>query len=528
MNFLIRQRTLFEAAGIFALGLFLFTVGLKQQEIIGFESRFYLFALEMWRHGVGWFPTTYGVYYPDYPVTATLIIYACAKVFGGLNKFVAVFPSALAAAVTLAVTYLIGALHSRRLGWCAVFFMLMTNTFVMEARTISPDQYVGMVTALSFYFIYTAQLLQKNKRLWIVPFLFIAGFAIRGPIGLIVPAGTVCIFYLCDKNFKQFFVMGVMAFLVLCFCSAVLFGVAFHVGGMSFVQDVLRMQVSGRLQDASLPWYFYFTESLGAYAISYPAAILVALGLLQKSDSNARRFNFKLVGWAVVILVGLSIPAGKKIRYILAFTPALALLCASLFSDVQTQKYLVRLRWCLVQFFYFLPMICFIVLCVANYKAQQKGLSLEFPFYKLLWIFFVLSLANYFLRKNDLLIVGIAALTFMLSYIMVVEPVNLKLNQTRNFVRKIEDLRHQQHAALVFYQENPDGLPIKYIVNMPQEEKPVFISTPQSLEQFSTPALYITDPDYFVKLPAATSALFKIIYSGHVGHDMVLVFQPHE
>jgi 4-amino-4-deoxy-L-arabinose transferase-like glycosyltransferase len=285
------------------------------------------------------------------------------------------------------------------------------------------------------------------------------------------------------------------------------------------------MQVSGRLQDAQLPWYFYFTESLGAYAISYPVAILVALGLLQQPDGDARRFNIKLVGWAIVILVGLSIPAGKKIRYILAFTPALALLCASLFSEAQTRTYLARLRWCLFQFLYLLPAMCFIVLCIATYKAQQKGLSLELPFYKLLWLFFVLGLANYFLRKKEILIVGIAALTFMLSYIMVVEPVNLKLNKTRDFVSKIEDLRHQQHAALVFYQENPDGLPIKYIVNMPQEEKPFFISASAGLEQFTQPAFFITDPEYFAKLPPATSALFKVIYSGLVGHDLVLVFE---
>ena len=42
-----------------------FTYGwLKPAEIIRFESRFYLFALEMWRHGISWFPTSYTIPIP--------------------------------------------------------------------------------------------------------------------------------------------------------------------------------------------------------------------------------------------------------------------------------------------------------------------------------------------------------------------------------------------------------------------------------------------------------------------------------
>ncbi len=60
-----KRRALLDAVIIFFTGLLLFTIGLPHQEIIGFESRFYLFALEMWRHGVSGFPTTYQNSYPD-------------------------------------------------------------------------------------------------------------------------------------------------------------------------------------------------------------------------------------------------------------------------------------------------------------------------------------------------------------------------------------------------------------------------------------------------------------------------------
>src|SRR3989344_2953414 len=106
-----------EAFFIFCLGLLVFTIGLSNQEIIRFEARFYLFAVEMWRHGLTWFPTTYQQPYPDYPVTGTLFIYLFSKLFGNLNKLTAVLPSAIASAMVLATTYLIGALHSRRWGF---------------------------------------------------------------------------------------------------------------------------------------------------------------------------------------------------------------------------------------------------------------------------------------------------------------------------------------------------------------------------------------------------------------------------
>src|SRR5437899_1651272 len=112
-----------DAIWIFLGGLFLFTMGLHHQEIIGFESRFYLFALEMWRHGFTGFPTTYQEPYPDYPVSSTALIYLSAKLFGTLNKWVAVFPSAVASASTLSATYLIGALQERRWGFYSVGFL---------------------------------------------------------------------------------------------------------------------------------------------------------------------------------------------------------------------------------------------------------------------------------------------------------------------------------------------------------------------------------------------------------------------
>lgn len=314
---------------IFLAGMLLFTLGLSSQEIIGFEARFYLFALEMWRHGPTWFPTTYQHPYPDYPAMSTYLIYLASALFGHLNKLTAVLPTAIASTLTLCVTYLIGARFGRRWGWCGVFFLLLTLTFVVEARTISLDQFVTLITVVCFLLLEKA----TRIRLGLIGALLILSFAFRGPIGIVIPTAVMCVSCLLDKNYKRFFVIGFSALFLLFFCSALLMLLAYIEGGVSFVQDVWRMEVASRLHDVkTLPYTFYFTECLGAYAITYPLVILVLVGSFTLPSSPQRKLLFKCIAWVAVILLGLSIPVDKKMRYVLAIAPALALICAFLYN----------------------------------------------------------------------------------------------------------------------------------------------------------------------------------------------------
>jgi 4-amino-4-deoxy-L-arabinose transferase-like glycosyltransferase len=520
---------------IFLTSLFLFTVGLSHQEIIGFESRFYLFALEMGRHGPRWFPTTYGVSYPDYPVTSTLLIDGVAKIVGHLNKWVAVLPTAIAAALTLSVTYAIGALHDKRWGLLAVFFMLLTNTFVMEARTISPDQYIVLITTFSFYLIYSATMLNKSGRLYFIPILLLLGFACRGPIGLVVPAGVVCLFYLLEKNYKQFFVMGLSAVILLAAGCLVLLGVAHFIGGTSFVMDVWHTEVSGRMQDAYLPWYFYFTESVGAYALTYPLAMLVLVGVMwRRSEIPVRdvKLLLKLTAWTLVILIGLTIPAGKKIRYILAMTPALALISAALFVIPLRGRYWYYLQKIVSGICLFLPLLCLLLIGLAwwishhgNAMALDIWNNVEPTACWAVVMLSILQIVQLMKRHRMLWIVGGAALTFCLSYMLLVEPVNIALNTSKDFVSAVEAARIQHHAKLVFYQENPDGTPIKYVASMTQEAQPIFISTPEKLLAMRANAIFIADPQHYAALPKTILQSAGIIYSGSVGHNKLVAFE---
>ncbi len=74
-----------QSLSIFLLALLLFTLGIWDQTAQGFDGRWWLFLEEMFRHGPGFFATTYGEPYPDYPGTATFLSYLFARLLGAPN-----------------------------------------------------------------------------------------------------------------------------------------------------------------------------------------------------------------------------------------------------------------------------------------------------------------------------------------------------------------------------------------------------------------------------------------------------------
>lgn len=529
-----KDRNFLEPAGLFFASFLFFTWGLGNEEIIGFESRFYYFALEMWRSGFTWFPTTYHHPYPDYPVTSTLLINIFAKIYGGLNKFVAVLPSAIAASLTVSLTYMIGALYSKRWGIFAVFFMILTIAFLRNARSIALDMYPTLATACCFYIIHSANLLKKkNRAFWIYLFL-IFGFAFRGPIGLIIPAGVICTYYVLDKDYKRFFFTGVMAFLLLFLCLIILLTLAHHVGGNAFLLDVLHMEAFGRIDNAYLPFYFYFVNSFTSYALSYPIAWLVLIGLYQYTKrpySPELKFLIKLAGWALVILLGMSIPGDKKIRYILPMTPAIALIAAYLFITPNKEKFFKIIQEILVKLFLYLPAIFLLGTELVFHYAKVNKFFFQIAYWHVAFILIAMQLFSFLIvyqyidkkKLLELLLAMMATFTVMYIYLFVIEPVELYFDRAHDFVAAVEDERLKKHAILVFYKEKPDGLPIKYLLNAPREEKPIFVNDANQLSNFSQPVFVVTSVSYFVDLPNSIKSKFRIVATDMLGHVKVIV-----
>lgn len=531
------SRHFFEVAAIFCLGLLLFTWGVGSQEVIGFESRFYLFALEMWRSGFHWFPTSYHEYYPDYPATSTLLICIVASFMGGMNKLAAVIPSATAAALTMVMTYLIGCQQNKRWGLYAVFFLLMTIMFVKSARSISLDMYTALFTTCCFYYIYTSDLKQEPYASGIIYLFLLLSFAFRGPIGLVIPAGVICMYYLQGANFKNLFFSGAFALLLLIFSMLFLLTIANGVGGDEFVQSVLTMEIFGRMDKSHLPIYFYFTTCMRDYALSFPLAAIVLLGVMYYEQrlhfhSSELKLLLRLFGWIIIILIGMSVPGDKKIRYVLAIAPAAALMTAYIFVASKGERYFFWLRWVLVRLLLFFPLLLFVGLRTVMSHAAQHQIDFQINYLLVTQILFIgLGLNGFFyvcfVKKEawrDTGILAVCAASFMLCYILVVEPIEQYLDRTQEFVLEVESARKHNHAKLVFYKETKDGLPIKYLINMPSEEKPYFIDHPRDLSMFNEPAFFVTSESYYKSLSPAEAAQFRVIARDSLGHVPVVIF----
>jgi len=504
-------------------GLLLFTLGLWHQEFTGFETRFAVFAKEMLRLGPSIFPKTYGAPYPDYPATSTLLIWLCSLPFGEVNKFTAILPTAIASAIILALTYCLLSYVSRAWGFIAVCFELLTATFLIEARAISLDQMLTAITLGCFILIYRRDMpnITRSRFTFVWIFILLAlGFSIRGPMGIVIPTGVICSYYAITAQWRTLIAFGIATTTLLVGCWFAMLSLARIEGGESFVADVIRMQVTGRLSGGEdmPPRYYYFVNSLGNYSLSFPFALVsmcvvmksawphLNIPLLKKPTTvqwdPALRLATLMAGWFAVVLIGLSIPEAKKARYLLPAVPAMAALAAYIFI-AQGNKLLAFCYQLLQKILFAIPALLIAVTLYAYQYVTQHQLSFELPKNILLfvlgaclliqiWLMFVIKKVD----TRDRVFALIAVIAFWSLNVLLREPVDIQLHSTRNFVQAVEHIRQQTPAPLAMYNISQDSLAIAYHVNVDGEFKPTFTYSAQQLTKLSPPFyLLISDAD---------------------------------
>jgi len=527
-----------EVLCLWILALIVFMFGIWKQPFVNFETRFAVFAQEMLRHGPSLFPTTYGQPYPDYPVTSTILIWLFSLPFGQITKFSAVLPTALASASIIAVTYQLFAQYSKRWGILAVCLEFLTMTFLAESRSISVDQMLSAITLYAFYITnksYLSDLALPTKRLLL---LLVAGFLIRGPIGIVLPAGVVLSHLLWTSERRVIIRFAARSAVVLIACSGILLGLATIYYGQAFAIDIIKMQAVGRFAEP-LPSskFYYFTNSLGNYALSYPIAVMVAFGTLLgrfKLNTTVSKGHVSIVilllAWIAIVFVGLSIPETKKARYILPAVPALAGLASYVFINTEL-PFLKWVRRCVELVLLSLPLVATVFLFLKREALRECGLDpgLSISIFALLFLANISLLFLFKNRANDhspkfVFVAVLAAFYFNLA---IIEPIDLHLHDTRPFVRHIESLRAQQPGTLWFYKENPDGLPIKYLANADTDLHPQFSTDLDALKRRQSPVWLLTKEKNIDELKTLGIGPESQIYRQRFGDiPFVAIFLP--
>ncbi len=525
-----------ESMFIFGVAVFLLTIGLPP-EFHSAEARFFLFAQEMLRNGPTFFPTTYGAPYPDYTATSTFLIYLVSLPLGKVTPFSAVLPSAIAAALILVMVFRIGAIHSRELGLWAVLLCFFTTAFFSMSRGISPDLYTSLVTIACFYLIYLADISGRKGRLRLLPLLFMIGFIFRGPIGLVVPAGVVCAYYLIEKDFKTLLLTGAAAVTVLGIGLACLLAAAKFQGGESFVQDVITWQVTSRLPASAVSaegFGYYWYHALDRYAVSYPLAILAVFGYIQeiwRPQNKKHKFLVHLLGWILIVLGGLSIPGVKKMRYILPAAPAFALLAAHLFIDLQPGKWLARIREGFLWLCRYLPVLTGISCLAALLFWQKMDFGFEPRLFPAVFLMGTIVIAlRIILRRleekqwKDMARLAAATLTFIVLSICFVEPASYSRTRSEPFVKKIETLLQQKPGILVFYRQEKDSSAIRFLSIIDKPMQLEFVDSYEEMEKFRTNGYFVLEEKYLNSVPYNKELQVHVLERGCLAGDVYVLF----
>ncbi len=530
------NNTLIVPFSIFFIGLFLFTTAQFNHEFVQFESRFGMFAQEMWRNGISFFPTTYNQLYPDYPATQTILTYLLSLLIGKITLITAILPTAITSAATLAFTYATGSLRSRLWGIYSVLFLLFTYNFFGPARSITLDQFTTTATVACFYIIYSAQILNNKQRLWLLPLFWIFGFVMRGPIGLIIPASVTAGFYLLNRQWRIFFIIAISSLTLLTIGIAGLLFAAWHQGGMSFVHDVIRMEAVGRVINTEKHSHIsYLLLGFQDYWISFPIALLVFFATIKNIFSNDISEDVKflryLFFWMLIILIGMSLTSTAKDRYIMPMCPAAALVASYIFTSNNANPFLNRLRKLLLVLSALFPFIGLVAVmgCKIFSTIKQFDLNIHYIFLSsLLLLTCVLTIL--LLRKNiqpstrQLGLCTCATATFVMLYIGVIQPVDIQFNSAKIFVNQFEEY-YQPNEDIVFYQIGPDQEDIKFMVAMDKPILPKFINSGQELLQYQKPALFIAKESDFDNLSQEIKNRLKILFIQKLGHRRCVVFK---
>lgn len=517
-----------QSLGLGLSVLLLFSAGVYQQTVIGFDSRFVLFAQEMMRHGPSFFPSTYGQPYADYSALSTLFVWLLSLPFGQVNSLSAWLPSAIAGAVIVTLMYRLLAPYSQRWALLSIALMLLTNTFVTETRAVSLDLMLAAVAFSVFYLGYAADHFATKRRWWLIFALLLLGFGIRGPIGLVIPTGMLCSYYMLNRQWQRLFGFGLVAAVLLAVCVGGLLWLAQTIGGPDFMHEVVRMQFMGRMDGSEgvSGSLYYFTSSMGNYALAYPLAFLVLAAVWMTNPRQAgpalRLLQYCTVA-ALIVMVGLSIPQAKKARYLLPMLPMAAIIAAYPFQVVQGRVF-VWLRGLMQGVWLLIPGLLIVGLMVAQRRFPGQLTHFTAALI-ILGTLQVIALAVLFRSRWRAQTLAFGAVLALWSfYILVFEPVERQLYDARSFSREAFALVQKDPAPLVLHGMGKDAKAIKFMVSIDQDLQPVFTESTQALESLAGPAWLMMDQSDYKALQGTRLGNLQPVLSGRFDkNDFVLL-----
>jgi 4-amino-4-deoxy-L-arabinose transferase-like glycosyltransferase len=277
---------------------------------------------------------------------------------GGVNELTARLPSALAALLTLLVTYELGRrLFGKPAGLLAGLVLASAIAFCAAAHFANPDALLNLCTVLTLWCFWNHY---SRGGWWLLGSAAAAGLGVlaKGPVGLVLPLAVSVLFLLWRRELRRMGDLRVLgASLVFLLVAAPWYvWVGVETKGEWLVGFLWKHNVQrslGAMENHGGPFFYYglvliagltpwsvFLGPTAWYALSairYPLSAIrnrpeqpsIADSGLRIADCG-RQF---LLCWLAVWLVFFTVVRTKLPNYILPVYPAVALLTASFLDD---------------------------------------------------------------------------------------------------------------------------------------------------------------------------------------------------
>ena len=425
------------------------------------EPRFVLVAKEMVESGNFIMPHRNKKPYPDKPPLYFWTIVAASKITGGFNTPAGILPVATAGALSILLVFFIAI----KLGFNEETAFAASIIFAASPKVWwqSSHAQIDMVLAFLVYLsVYLALLyLEKNRELFLSLSFFVMGLATlaKGPVGLIIPLGSIIVYLLWTKkwgNTKVFTFKSILSYLLpVGLWLALLIAQSLSGGNTAYLENILFKQTVVRFAKSwhhFQPVYYYLKVIVYDF---FPWSIFLYYFLWhlwknRKEYKLSDREKF-LLSWFLFTVAFFSLPSGKRGLYILPMYPAMSILVADFilkFKDKKTVK-ILGISSALILF------AAFLGLSFYGYKSKIPLTLCESVLFNMTAILFILLFLIYRKNKffkNYLQIVILIAFTFFLLASKTaggIFPYLNKRNSMRYFVKEYEKYLNENSKVAI-------------------------------------------------------------------------------
>ena len=380
--------SLAERLGLFLLGLLLFLPGISGRDLWNpDEPRYAEVAREMRLTGDWLVPHLNGKIYAEKPPLLFWLIGASSYATGGVDEVSARLPSLLAAIAALYFTFGIAQrLFDRRIAWGAVLAFATAGRILWQARVGQIDMLLLGLVALAMY-AFVRGWVERRPGFYRL-FFVAAGFATlaKGPVGLLPPLFSVLLFVFLSGERHRWRELrigtGLLIWAAIALCWLVPAAIS---GGEPYLETLLYKQNVQRFANPwhhfNPPWYYLTTIPADFFPWSFFLPGALWLGW-RRSTGNERQGYFFALSWLVATTLFFSLSPAKRTVYVLQMFPALALLVALLFAEVEKSRHLRR--WLLLPAALLAAIFALVPLALPRLAEKQEELATLGP--GLVWI----------------------------------------------------------------------------------------------------------------------------------------------